>query len=110
MLAGVIFDPDGVLIDSEECWSEARRAMVAERGRRWTASATRAMMGMSAPEWSRYLRDELPSTRGGATHDRRLSGQAAPAARDRGGGAGGGSALGAGTGLVVEPQADRARA
>jgi len=59
MLAGVIFDLDGVLIDSEECWSEARRAVVAERGGRWTASATRAMMGMSAPEWSRYLRDEL---------------------------------------------------
>ncbi len=59
MLAGVIFDLDGVLIDSEECWSEARRAVVAERDGRWTAGATRAMMGMSAPERSRYLRDEL---------------------------------------------------
>lgn len=59
MPAAVIFDLDGVLIDSEECWSEARRAVVAERGGRWTAGATRAMMGMSAPEWSRYMHDEL---------------------------------------------------
>ncbi len=59
LAAAVIFDLDGVLIGSEECWSEARRAVVTERGGHWTAGATRAMMGMSAPEWSRYLRDEL---------------------------------------------------
>jgi HAD superfamily hydrolase (TIGR01509 family) len=55
----VFFDQDGVLIDSEGAWDAARRAIVAEHGGRWRPEATRAMMGMSAPEWSRYVRDEL---------------------------------------------------
>jgi len=55
----VIFDLDGVLLDSEAAWDEARRALVAERGGTWTDTATRDMMGMSSPEWSRYVRDEL---------------------------------------------------
>jgi HAD superfamily hydrolase (TIGR01509 family) len=55
----VLFDQDGVLIDSEGAWDEARRAVVAENGGHWKDGATRAMMGMSAPEWSRYVRDEL---------------------------------------------------
>jgi HAD superfamily hydrolase (TIGR01509 family) len=55
----VLFDQDGVLVDSEGAWDAARRAVVAENGGRWRDEATRAMMGMSAPEWSRYLRDEL---------------------------------------------------
>jgi HAD superfamily hydrolase (TIGR01509 family) len=55
----VFFDQDGVLIDSEGAWDAARRAIVAEHGGRWRPEATRAMMGMSAPEWSRYVRDDL---------------------------------------------------
>jgi HAD superfamily hydrolase (TIGR01509 family) len=55
----VVLDLDGVLIDSEERWDAARRQLVAEQGGRWTEGATRAMMGMSSLEWSRYLRDEL---------------------------------------------------
>lgn len=55
----MLFDQDGVLIDSEGAWDEARRAVVAENGGHWKDGATRAMMGMSAPEWSRYVRDEL---------------------------------------------------
>lgn len=55
----VFFDQDGVLIDSEAAWDTARQAIVAENGGRWKPEATRAMMGMSAPEWSRYLHDEL---------------------------------------------------
>jgi HAD superfamily hydrolase (TIGR01509 family) len=55
----VLFDQDGVLVDSEGAWDAARRAVVAESGGRWKDEATRAMMGMSAPEWSRYVRDEL---------------------------------------------------
>ena len=58
-LQAVLFDQDGVLLDSEGAWDAARRAIVAENGGRWKPEATRAMMGMSAPEWSRYLRDEL---------------------------------------------------
>jgi HAD superfamily hydrolase (TIGR01509 family) len=59
MLEAVIFDLDGVLIDSERVWTAAREQLVRERGGRWRADATREMMGMSAPEWSRYMRDAL---------------------------------------------------
>jgi HAD superfamily hydrolase (TIGR01509 family) len=58
-LQAVIFDLDGVLIDSETVWDDARRQVVKDGGGRWQESATRAMQGMSSPEWSRYLRDEL---------------------------------------------------
>jgi HAD superfamily hydrolase (TIGR01509 family) len=58
-LEAVLFDQDGVLIDSEGAWDKARREIVAETGGHWKPEATRAMMGMSAPEWSRYMRDEL---------------------------------------------------
>jgi HAD superfamily hydrolase (TIGR01509 family) len=55
----VVFDLDGVLVDSERTWDEVRRAVVAEQGGRWTGEATRAMQGMSTPEWARYLVAEL---------------------------------------------------
>jgi HAD superfamily hydrolase (TIGR01509 family) len=58
-IEAVVFDLDGVLIDSESVWDEARRAVVAQNGGHWRDGATRAMMGMSSPEWSRYLHDEL---------------------------------------------------
>ncbi len=57
--AAVVFDLDGVLVDSEEAWDEARRVLVARRGGTWREEATRAMLGMSAPEWSRYVVEEL---------------------------------------------------
>ena len=55
----VIFDLDGVLVDSESIWNDAKRELVEARGGRWRPEAARAMMGMSSPEWTRYLRDEL---------------------------------------------------
>jgi HAD superfamily hydrolase (TIGR01509 family) len=55
----VVFDLDGVLVDSEQVWDDARRELVAELGGTWTDDATRAMMGMSSLEWSRYMHDEL---------------------------------------------------
>jgi HAD superfamily hydrolase (TIGR01509 family) len=58
-LDAVVYDLDGVLVDSEAVWDEARRAVVGETGGRWREEATREMMGMSAPEWSRYLHDRL---------------------------------------------------
>jgi HAD superfamily hydrolase (TIGR01509 family) len=54
-VAAVVFDLDGVLIDSEELWDRARRMLAADAGLPWPAEATRAMQGMSTPEWSRYL-------------------------------------------------------
>ena len=54
-----MFDLDGVLVDSESVWDAARRSLVEETGGSWREGATRAMLGMSAPEWSRYVHDEL---------------------------------------------------
>jgi HAD superfamily hydrolase (TIGR01509 family) len=59
VIAAVVFDLDGVLVDSEAVWDAARRALVAERGGSWRDEATRAMMGMSSLEWSRYVAEEL---------------------------------------------------
>lgn len=55
----VIFDLDGVLLDSEQRWNEAKQALVRDAGGRWREDAATAMMGMSSPEWTAYLRDEL---------------------------------------------------
>jgi HAD superfamily hydrolase (TIGR01509 family) len=59
VIRAVVFDLDGVLLDSERLWDEARRAVVAGHGGAWRDGATTAMQGMSAPEWSAYMRDEL---------------------------------------------------
>ena len=58
MTDAVVFDMDGVLLQSEEVWDEVREAYVRERGGRYDAEIQRAMMGMSSTEWSRYLHDE----------------------------------------------------
>ena len=57
VIDSVIFDLDGVLLDSEHVWDQARRELARERGRPWPETATRAMMGMSSLEWSRYMHD-----------------------------------------------------
>lgn len=55
MVQAVVFDLDGVLVDSEGLWDVVRRGVAAEAGRPWPAQATRAMQGMSTAEWSTYL-------------------------------------------------------
>ena len=59
MIQAMIFDLDGVLIDSERTWDEVRRAVVAAHGGQWKPEATRVMQGMSTPEWARYLVEDL---------------------------------------------------
>jgi HAD superfamily hydrolase (TIGR01509 family) len=59
MPAAVIFDLDGVLMDSEQRWNASKEALVRESGGQWRDEAPTAMMGMSSPEWSAYLRDAL---------------------------------------------------
>jgi HAD superfamily hydrolase (TIGR01509 family) len=55
----VMFDLDGVLVDSEQLWNRAKETVVREAGGRWREDAPQAMMGMSSREWSTYLRDRL---------------------------------------------------
>ena len=59
VVEAVVFDLDGVLIDSEQVWDEVREQLAHERGGRWHARAQADMMGMSSPEWSRYLHDVI---------------------------------------------------
>jgi HAD superfamily hydrolase (TIGR01509 family) len=59
VVRAVVFDMDGVIIDSEQVWDEVREELVAAWGGRSRPEAQQAMMGMSSPEWSRYMHDEL---------------------------------------------------
>ena len=55
----IVFDLDGVLVQTEEIWDEVRGRYIVEQGGRYDEEAQRAMMGMSSREWSAYLADEL---------------------------------------------------
>ncbi len=54
-IVGVVFDLDGVIIESEHLWEGAWRAFSESRGHPWELSDTLAVQGMSAPEWAAYL-------------------------------------------------------
>ena len=59
LIEAVVFDLDGVIVDSEHVWDAAREALARERGGRWHENAQRDMMGMSSVEWSRYMHDVI---------------------------------------------------
>lgn len=59
MIEAVVFDLDGVLVDSEPVWEQVRRQFVAEHGGHWAPDAQQRLMGMSTGEWARYLGGEL---------------------------------------------------
>ena len=59
MIEAVIFDLDGVLLDTEQVWDAVREELTQERGGRWHDGAQADMMGMSSPEWSRYMHERL---------------------------------------------------
>ena len=57
--AAVVFDLDGVLIDSEPVWEQVRHGFVRERGGRWPDDAQTRLLGMSTAEWASYLSADL---------------------------------------------------
>ncbi len=59
MIQAVVFDLDGVLLESEQVWDAVREQLARERGGRWHERAQADMMGMSSPEWSRYMHEQL---------------------------------------------------
>ena len=58
-IEAVVFDLDGVIIDTEEVWEEVRRGYVAEFGRSFLPDSQDRMMGMSTGEWSRHLAEDI---------------------------------------------------
>jgi HAD superfamily hydrolase (TIGR01509 family) len=59
VIDAVVFDLDGVIVDSEQVWDDVRERYARETGGRYSAAATRDMMGMSSLEWSRYMAETL---------------------------------------------------
>jgi HAD superfamily hydrolase (TIGR01509 family) len=59
VIDAVVFDLDGVIVDSEQVWDDVRQVYTRKAGGTYTEEATRAMMGMSSPEWSRYMAESL---------------------------------------------------
>jgi len=62
MIEAVVFDMDGVIVDSEQVWDDVREQLAKERGGRWHDRAQADMMGMSSPEWSAYMHDVIGLT------------------------------------------------
>jgi HAD superfamily hydrolase (TIGR01509 family) len=59
VIEAVVFDLDGVILDSEELWDEVREGLALERGGRWHEDAQADMMGMSSREWSVYMHERI---------------------------------------------------
>ncbi len=55
----VLFDMDGVLVDSERQWDEVRSAYAAAHGSPWTSEDQLAVMGANSPQWSEAIRQRL---------------------------------------------------
>ncbi|MCL4294613.1 MAG: HAD family phosphatase [Anaerolineae bacterium] len=59
MIEAVIFDMDGLLVDSEPVWDRARRGMAEEVGKDWNEADHQAVMGVSTQAWAAYMINRL---------------------------------------------------
>ncbi len=58
-LQAVLWDMDGVLMDSEACWFESRIEFAERFGKIWTMNDQRVAMGRSTIEWAEVMRERL---------------------------------------------------
>ncbi len=58
-IEAVIFDMDGVLVDSEVYWDEARVDFARDRGKAWIDEYQRLAMGRSTVGWAAVMQDKL---------------------------------------------------
>lgn len=58
-LQAVIWDMDGVLVDSEVYWLKARQDFAQALGKTWTDADQRQAMGRSTIEWAQVMKDIL---------------------------------------------------
>jgi HAD superfamily hydrolase (TIGR01509 family) len=58
-IGAVIFDLDGVLVDSEIWWDEVRSAFARGHGRTWTTDDRTAVMGANSRGWSATMQERL---------------------------------------------------
>ena len=63
---GVIFDNDGLLLDTEPCWTRAQETLFARRGRRFDIEARQALVG-TAPETAAAVLERLLEAPGEGT-------------------------------------------
>lgn len=55
----VIFDLDGVLIETEQEWNEVRKEFAARHGGHWSQHDQPALMGANSMQWAEYMRDKV---------------------------------------------------
>ena len=58
-IEAVVFDMDGVLVDSEVYWEQSRVEFARDRGKVWTGALQRLAMGRSTIGWATVMRENL---------------------------------------------------